>query len=331
MKNILITGGAGYIGSVLVNNLLKDKFKVTCVDCLNFGIKSLTTPLQDNCFKFLNCNINNLNEINSILKLTKFDAIIHLAAIVGDPACKLYSNLAIQTNWASSKWLIDKCIEFKIPRFIFASTCSNYGKMKDSDSFVDETSALAPISLYAELKVKFEKYILEKKYLHNEFCPTILRFPTVYGLSPRMRFDLTVNEFTKDLTIGKELKIYGKKFWRPYCHVNDFANAFKSILKSDTTKVAYRIYNVGDSNENYTKEMIVNEIRKIIPDTKIKYIEIKEDPRNYRVNFDKIRSELGFKISLSLKDGIKEVHQAIKNGIISNTEDQNYYNIPYAN
>ena len=307
MKNILITGGAGYIGSVLVNNLLKDKFKVTCVDCLNFGIKSLTTPLQDNCFKFLNCNINNLNEINSILKLTKFDAIIHLAAIVGDPACKLYSNLAIQTNWASSKWLIDKCIEFKIPRFIFASTCSNYGKMKDSDSFVDETSALAPISLYAELKVKFEKYILEKKYLHNEFCPTILRFPTVYGLSPRMRFDLTVNEFARDLYFNKKLEVYDPDTWRPYCHTRDFARIIELVLKAEKNKVDFEIFNAGSDSNNFTKREIVKEICKIIDRNNILYSEKGRDPRNYRVNFKKIDQVLEFRPLINLKEGIEEI------------------------
>ena len=150
-------------------------------------------------------------------KKNKFDAVVHLAAIVGDPACKINSNLAIETNWESGgKWLLDRCKELGIMKFIFASTCSNYGKMDDQDAYVDEKSVLAPVSLYAELKVKFENYMLNEMSKVEGFVPT-LRFSTVYGLSRRMRFDLTVNEFTKDLVLGKELTVFGEQFWRPYC------------------------------------------------------------------------------------------------------------------
>ena len=185
-----------------------------------------------------------------------------MAAIVGDPACKLYSDLATKTNWDSSKHLIDKAQSTGVSKFIFASTCSNYGKMKDPKAFVDENSKLAPISLYAELKVKFENYLLKEMRRRDEFSPTSLRFSTVYGLSPRMRFDLTVNEFTKELALGKELVIFGKQFWRPYCHVKDFANAFITVLEAPENKVAFNVFNVGDTNENYTKQMIVEEIKK---------------------------------------------------------------------
>ena len=141
-----------------------------------------------------------------------FDTVIHLAAIVGDPACKLYSDLAIKTNWESSKWLAEKSKETGVSKFIFASTCSNYGKMDNSQLFVNENSMLAPVSLYAELKVKFEKYLLNKMRKSRKFSPTVLRFSTVYGISPRMRFDLTVNEFVKDLALKKNLIIFWKKF-----------------------------------------------------------------------------------------------------------------------
>ena len=193
--------------------------------------------------------------------------------------------LATKTNWDTSKWLFDKCVEIKIPRFVFASTCSNYGKMSKSEIFVDEESPLAPVSLYAELKVKFENYMLKEKQHQDNFCPTVLRFSTVYGLSPRMRFDLTVNEFTKELTMGRELVVFGEQFWRPYCHVMDFSNAYLTLLKTSAEKVAYNVFNVGDTSENYTKQMIVDEIIKAIPDAKIKYVKKDEDPRDYRVNF----------------------------------------------
>tara|TARA_B110000967_G_scaffold208448_1_gene260693 strand:+ start:1208 stop:2209 length:1002 start_codon:yes stop_codon:yes gene_type:complete len=329
LKNILVTGGAGYVGSGLLRELLSENYNVTCVDNLMFGGESLLDIWHNNNFTFIKCDINDWTAFDNILQKNQFDAVIHLAAIVGDPACRMNSDLALQTNWKSTKWLLDKSIEIGIKKFIFSSTCSNYGKMENSDSYVDEESNLAPVSLYAELKVKFENYMLTEIKKHADFCPTSLRFSTVYGLSPRMRFDLTVNEFTKDLALGKELTIFGEKFWRPYCHVKDFSNAFITVLRAENIKVAYNVFNVGDTSENYTKQMIVDEIIKVIPEAKINYVEKNEDPRDYRVNSDKIKRELGFKISMRVIDGIEEVKRMIQEGVIANPEDQRYYNIPH--
>ena len=201
--------------------------------------------------------------------------------------------------------------------------------MNDPDAYVNENSKLAPVSLYAELKVKFENYMLTKPKKNENFSPTSLRFSTVYGLSPRMRFDLTVNEFTKDLTLGKELTVFGEQFWRPYCHVKDFSNAFITVLNSPKEKVAYNVFNVGDTKENYTKQMIVNEIKKVLPNSKIKYVKKIDDPRDYRVNCDKIKKELGFKISMTVPDGILEIKRIINENLIRDPEDQKYYNIPH--
>ena len=329
MESILVTGGAGYVGSCLLQELLSKGYKVTCVDNLIFGGDSLLSIWHDKNFTFYNCDINNTVQFYKILSNNQFDAIIHLAAIVGDPACKLYSNLAIKTNWESSKWLFDECKKLGIKKFIFASTCSNYGKMEGSSAYVDENSKLAPVSLYAELKVKFEKYILNQQNKSSSFTPTSLRFSTVYGLSPRMRFDLTVNEFTKELALGKELLIFGEQFWRPYCHVKDFSNAFITVLNSSHEKTGYNVFNVGDTKENYTKQMLVNEIKKVLPNAKIKYVKKNEDPRDYKVNFDKIKNELGFKITMKVIDGIHEIKRVIQEELIKDPEDQKYYNIPH--
>jgi len=327
--SILVTGGAGYVGSGLLRELLAQGYYVTCVDNLMFGGESLLDIWHNKNFTFINCNINNYEELDVIFSKNNFDGVIHLAAIVGDPACKLYSDLAVKTNWESSKWLIDKSKSVGVSKFVFASTCSNYGKMDDPEAYVDENSKLAPVSLYAELKVKFEKYMLNVVEKDTKFSPTALRFSTVYGLSPRMRFDLTVNEFTKDLALGKELVIFGEQFWRPYCHVKDFSNAFITVLNSPNEKVAYNVFNVGDTKENYTKQMLVNEIQKVLPDSKIKYIKKNDDPRDYRVNCDKIKNELGFKISMTVPDGIMEIKRVIKENLITDSEDQKYYNIPH--
>jgi len=331
MKNILVTGGAGYVGSILLRKLLSAGYNVTCVDNLLFGGDSIKDIVDDSNFAFINSDINDWKSLNDVLVSGEYFSVIHLAAIVGDPACKLNEELAIKTNWDSSVWLLDRAKELGVSRFIFASTCSNYGKMSNSQSYVDETSSLAPVSLYAELKVRFENYMLnEEKHLDN-FAPTSLRFSTVYGLSPRMRFDLTINEFTKELYNGRELMVFGEQFWRPYCHVSDFSNAFLTVLASSTDKVAYNVFNVGDTTENYTKQMIVDEIKKLIPDAKINFVKKDEDPRNYRVNFDKIKHELGFQITKRVPEGISEIINSIRQGTFEDTEDQQYYNIPHDN
>jgi len=255
-------------------------------------------------------------------------AIVHLAAIVGDPACKLEPELARRTNLDSSIHLLKKAAQANVERFVFASTCSNYGKMAESSGYLDESSPLAPVSLYAELKVEVEDFILKKMYKTVDFCPTCLRFATAYGISPRMRFDLTVNEFTKELALGRELVVFGEQFWRPYCYVGDLSRAILAVLNQPKHKVAYNVFNVGDSNENYTKKMIVDALRRLVPEGNIKYVKREEDPRDYCVKFDKIKNELGFRISKTVPEGMDEILRSIRLGIIDDPDNQRYYNIP---
>jgi nucleoside-diphosphate-sugar epimerase len=329
MQTVLVTGGAGYVGAGFLGKLLSNGYKVVCVDNLMFGGESTLGIWQEPHFTFHKCDINDYESFDKILTKYKFDAVVHLAAIVGDPACKREPDLATLTNWTSTKWLVDRCAELRIQRFVFSSTCSNYGKMPDPTAYVKEESELAPVSLYAELKVKFEQYILNEMPKPANFCPTALRFSTVYGVSPRMRFDLTVNEFTKELAQGKELIIFGEKFWRPYCHVKDFSNAFLTVLKAPKEKVAYNVFNVGDTSENYTKKMLVDELVKLFPEAKIKYIKKNDDPRDYRVNSDKIKNELGFNITMTVPEGMAEVKRVVEEGVIQDPDDQRYYNIPH--
>jgi len=329
MKTVLVTGGAGYVGSILLRKLLAEGYDVVCVDNLRFGGESLIDIWEHPNFLFYNCDITKFKDVDKIINENDYFAVVHLAAIVGDPACKREPELAKKTNWEASVHLLERSIENKVSRFIFASTCSNYGKMKNPNSYVTEDSALAPVSLYAELKVKFENLMLKEIPEDEKFTPTSFRFSTVYGISHRMRFDLTVNEFTKDLVLGKELVIFGEQFWRPYCHVSDFSNAMITVLKAPKEKVAYEVFNVGDTEENYSKQMIVNEIKRQIPTSRIKYVKKDDDPRDYRVNFSKINDVLGFKITKTVPDGIKEVKEFIELGVIQNPEDQKYYNIPH--
>ena len=324
--NILVTGGAGYIGSSLVALLLSKGHKVTVFDNLSFGGESLLGSLIYPDFKFVKGDISDLKLLESVFAKNKFDAVVHLAAIVGDPACAKHPELAKKVNYDCSVNLFDTAVKYKIKRFIFASTCSNYGKMQDPNGYVDETSPLSPVSLYAELKVKTEKYILENHGKNNGFSATVLRFATVYGVSPRMRFDLTVNEFAKELILGRELVVFGEQFWRPYCHVQDIALAVLKVLESSADKVSGNVFNVGDTAENYQKQLIVDAIREVVADVKVKYVKKNEDPRDYRVSFKKINDELGFTVTKKLIDGVKEIKFVLDNNFLSNPDDAKYKN-----
>lgn len=321
---VLVTGGAGYIGSVLVRQLLDKGFNVRAFDSLKFGGDALYDVMLHKNFEFIKGDIRNAEEVAQALE--GIDAVAHLAAIVGDPACKKYSDEAKETNWDGSVALFEAAEKAGVQRFVFASTCSNYGKMPDPDSFVTETSELRPVSLYAELKVKFEKYILEERKDTN-MSATALRFSTVYGFSPRIRFDLTVNEFTRNATINGEQEIWGAQFWRPYCHVDDLARAVVLVLESEDAKVRSNVFNVGTTEENYNKGMIIEEVCKVVPNTKVNYVEMNEDPRDYRVNFDKIKNELGYSITKKVPDGVKEIYTLLKTGIVTDSFGQKFRNI----
>lgn len=324
MKHILVSGGAGYIGSVLARLLLANGYKVSVIDSLMFGGEPILDLLNDQNFKFLKGDIRNEMELREALKGVNYVA--HLAAIVGDPACAQNPGLARSTNFDGSVNFYNLANEAGVERFVFASTCSNYGRMEDPNSYVNENSALAPVSLYAETKVAVEQFLLSQP-ISNTCKPTCLRFSTVYGLSQRPRFDLTVNEFTKELALGRELVVFGEQFWRPYCHVVDLCRSVLAVIEADIEKVAFDVFNVGDTQENYQKQMIVDEIRKQLPDSKVKYIKKTEDPRDYRVSFEKINNELGFTITKRLPEGISQIIQAINDGFFLNLDDSKFRNV----
>ncbi len=321
---VLVTGGAGYIGSVLVRQLLNKGYQVRAFDSLKFGGDALIDVMLNPDFEFMLGDVRNADDVKKALE--GIDGIAHLAAIVGDPACKKYSDEANETNWAASVALFEAAEKAGVKRFVFASTCSNYGKMSDPDSFVTETSQLNPVSLYAELKVKFEKYLLEQRK-DSKICSTALRFSTVYGFSPRIRFDLTVNEFTRNATIYGEQEIWGAQFWRPYCHVDDLARAVVLVLESPEEKVRANVFNVGSTEENYNKGMVIEEVCKVVPNVKVNYVDMNEDPRDYRVNFDKIKNELGYTITKKVPEGVKEIYTLLKTGIVTDSFAQKFRNI----
>lgn len=323
-QKVLVTGGAGYIGSVLTRQLLEKGYNVRVLDSLMYGGEPIIDMLNYPNFEFVKGDIRNRADVEKALE--GIDCVAHLAAIVGDPACAKQPELANSTNLEGSKLLYDVANKMGVSKFVFASTCSNYGKMDDPNEYVTEESKLAPVSLYAETKVATEQYLLSQSQ-DNNCKPTCLRFSTVYGLSLRPRFDLTVNEFTKELALGRELVVFGEQFWRPYCHVYDLARSVVTVIEAEEEKVAFDVFNVGSTKENYQKKMLVDEISKVIPDAQIKYVAKNEDPRDYRVSSDKIKDRLGFEPVFTVPDGIKQIKKVLDDGFIINPDDNKYKNV----
>lgn len=320
---ILVTGGAGYIGSTLTPLLLAAGHQVRVLDFLAYGGQSLLGVWAHPGFEFALGDIRDREVVRTVV--TDMDAVVHLAAIVGDPACSRHPDLARSTNLDASLALIAESQSAGIKRFIFASTCSNYGKMKDGNQYVDEDSDLSPVSLYAETKVAVENALLQSGS-SGRWCPTPLRFATIYGVSPRMRFDLTVNEFTMEILTKKHLKVYGEQFWRPYVHARDAARAIELVLNSAPEQVGGRVFNVGATNENFQKQQLVEMIRPYAPDAVVEFVFKAEDPRDYRVSFARIADSLGFKITRTVEQGIAEIAQLVRDNICENLADQKYRN-----
>ena len=253
-------------------------------------------------------------------------AVVHLAAIVGDPACARNPTLAREVNLDAALRLVALARAAGVERFVFASTCSNYGRMSDTSALAREEDELRPISLYAETKVAVETELMASK--SGGLAPTVLRFATLYGLSPRMRFDLTVNQFTMEMVTRGRIAVYGETFWRPYVHVRDAARAIETVLTSPPSQVANRVFNVGDTDENYTKRDLVELISKEVPGCTVEYVKKNEDPRDYRVSFERIRSELGFHVTRRVPDGIRELTAALRGGLFEDVESPRLYNSP---
>ena len=302
-SNIIILGGAGYIGREVSNFFIKKKYKVKTIDNLIYNQQK---PKKQKNFLFKRLNIDELEKIEKLI--SQNDIVIILAGLVGDPITKKYSVASKKINEQDIINLIKLCIKKKIQHLVFVSTCSNYGVVKNNE-VVSEKSNLNPISLYAKSKVKIEKYLQKIKKLKNKI--TILRFSTAFGLSARMRFDLTINEFVREIFLKKSLDVYESETWRPYCHVKDFAIAIYKAIKTKRNKLL-EIYNVGSNKNNYTKKMIINKIGKFLDVRNVKYINKQMDFRNYRVNFNKVKKNLKFIPKYSIEYGIKEIINKLK-------------------
>jgi nucleoside-diphosphate-sugar epimerase len=257
--------------------------------------------------------------------LSGADAVVHLAAIVGDPACAREPERARAINRDASLALFEAARAGGARRFAFASTCSNYGRMVDTSVLASEDHELRPVSLYAETKVAVEQTLLAAPA--QPIAATVLRLSTLYGLAPRMRFDLTVNEFVRELVVRRKLVVFGEQFWRPYVHVRDAARAFQMALEAPLERVAGQVFNVGDTRENYRKADLLELMSVRIPDADVQRVHRAEDPRDYRVSFERIRERLNFAVTRRVPDGIEEIATALEAGLFENPDDPAYGNV----
>ena len=330
-KHILITGGAGYIGSLLTSELLRLGYRVTVLDSLLFGGEAILPFLHHPNFHFHKTDVTEPRTLKDALKegWQKPDAVIHLAAIVGFPACQAVGKqVAWKYNVESTKTVFGQAAELGVERFVFASTYSNYGLSADGKP-VTEESPLNPQSLYAETKIAAEEYLLSQK--DASCAPLLFRFATLYGLSPRTRFDLIVNQFVLEAFTKRVLIIYQRGYSRSFVHIRDVARGVIMGLEADQAKIRGQIFNLGTDNGNYSKDDIVRLVRKRMPEVEVEYKDLTfgGDMRDITVSFAKIKSVLGFDTTLDVDDGIRELLFALKTGIIHNPTDEKYRNAQF--
>ena len=322
-RNVLVIGGAGYVGSPLVRRLLGSGSRVRVLDALIYGHGSTLHDLLDEPrFSFLRGDYGDPGLLERALQ--GITDVVLLAALVGDPICKKYPELAKRINQESAAQLLARLDGSGVRRFVFVSTCSNYGLRSDSEAATEEAE-LRPLSLYAEAKVEVERLILEFRGSVS-YSPTILRLATAYGFSTRMRFDLTISQFAREFALGNEFLVYDQETWRPYCHVEDIARAIELVLDAPGEAVSGEVFNVGSDEENFTKRMIVEAILERLPDARPRFKEGGFDPRNYRVSFEKIGSLLGFRNRHTVPVSIPHVIHAVRSGLFDDYEERkNFY------
>jgi len=316
---ILVTGGAGYIGSRLVRDLLGRGYHVRVLDNLLYGGDSITDLAGHPRFELMVDDFRRLLAVETAVR--SVDAVVHLGAIVGDPACAIDPDFTIQTNLAATQLLVDQAKMAGVRRFVLASTCSVYGA---SDDELDERSALHPVSLYANTKIAAEEALAAVR--DDALGWTVLRFATVYGKSNRPRFDLVVNLLTAKAVTEGRITIHGGEQWRPFVHVDDISRSIVLALEAPADLVSGETFNVGSTDENYQLSKIGELIAELVPSAEVVTNAQIHDHRNYYVNFDKLRDRLGFQPAHTVRSGIAEVVDLVTLGHIGSYQDARYSN-----
>jgi nucleoside-diphosphate-sugar epimerase len=330
-RHVLITGGAGYIGSMLTSELLRANYRVTVLDTLLFGGESIVPFLNHPNFHFVKADVTENRAVRDSIKRDwqKPDTVIHLAAIVGFPACQAVGKqVAWKYNVEATKNVYGQSAELGVDRVVFASTYSNYG-LSEEGKPVTEESPLNPQSLYAETKIAGEEFLLSQK--DSACAPLLFRFATLYGISPRTRFDLIVNQFVLDAFTKRSLIIYQRGYSRSFVHIRDVVRGVIMAMEAEKEKVRGQVFNLGTDNGNYTKSDIVNLVLKRMPETVVEYKDLTfgGDMRDITVSFEKVKRVLGFDTNLNVDDGVREVLFALKTGLIRNPTDDKYRNAQF--
>ena len=316
-RRILLVGGAGYIGCELTAQLLDARYQVRTVDLLIYDNGGAVTGfLRNPRYEFRRLDLVDADTLSSALE--DVTDVVLLAGLVGDPITKAYPEASEAINVEGMRRLLDRLDGHRLNKVIFVSTCSNYGLIPDG-SLADEEFELRPLSPYATAKVAIEDHLLEIKD-KVDYRTVILRFATAFGLSPRMRFDLTVSEFTREMFLRRELLVFDAETWRPYCHVRDFGRLVRQVLQAPLELVDGEVFNAGDDVNNYTKQMIVDQLRLRLPDAPVMFQEHGSDPRNYRVSFAKVRERLLFESEMTVPDGIDELLTALEAGLFRDVD-----------
>jgi nucleoside-diphosphate-sugar epimerase len=331
MEHILITGGAGYIGSLLTGVLLRDGYKVTVVDELLFGGESLLPYFNHPNFHFVKADVWEPRAIRSAV-LKKWPnpfAIVHLAAIAGFPACQAVGRqVAWRYNVESTEHVYEQAVAFDVQRFVYISTYSSYG-LSPNGLPSTEDAPLNPQSLYGETKIASERFLLSQGT--SQCAPLIYRPASLYGLSPRPRFDLMVNQFVLDAFLNREVMIYQRGYYRSFVHIQDVVRGIALGLKAPMNVIRGQVFNIGTERGNLTKDEVVSLILKRLPETEVIYKDLTfgGDIRDIAVSFEKIKHELGFNSQLTVDDGIREVLHALRFGIIRDPKNQRYHNAQF--
>lgn len=314
---MLLVGGAGYIGVPVARQLVEAGYLVRILDRLVYqNGSSLLGWTGQPTSEFIFGDMGDSACLDHALEGVT-DVVI-LAGLVGDPITKKFPNQSEAINEYALRRCIDRLHGRTLNRVVFISTCSNYGVIADNQ-MAHEGFALKPLSLYAKAKVAAETYLLSLRD-HVDYHVTVLRFATAFGLAPRMRFDLTVNEFARELFLGRELPVYDADTWRPYCHVRDFARLIHRVLDAPPNLVSFEVFNGGGEANNLTKRQIVKMILEHVPQGQIVYRENSADRRNYRVDFRKVREKLSFEPQVDVAHGIAEIVAALKSHLLDDVD-----------
>lgn len=325
IKTVLVTGGAGYVGSVLVPELLNCGYRVKVLDLYIYGEQVLAPVSANSNLRQIKGDIRNLSLLREAL--LGCDAVIHLACISNDPSVELDPKLSDSINYQAFRPLLNLSVKAGVRRFIFASSGSVYGV---SDSLhVTEEHPLVPLSSYNKLKAECEKVLFE--YQSPSFTTVAIRPATISGHSPRQRLDLTVNVLTSHAYNKGLITVFGGKQMRPNVHMRDMVDLYVKLLAVDDKSIAGEVFNF--SNENLTVEQIAEKVREVVLTEAEAGIEINiettqsDDPRSYHLSSKKIEQVLGISPRLRVEDGALELVRAFKEGKIPNYSDSRYYNV----